>query len=353
VALLAEALWRGVGDRLADALLDAVQLARDGFRQLPSSAIYFSEPLADLIGARFTGAARPIRRLSPNVFVCGGNAVVVRYAGPRQIAMIERRRFGRVYLVVDDDFAALHDQDGLPADYRRRLLRYRDGAMARLLDKVTHVVAPSDRILSRYRGKSAIRLDPAQCHGAADLAHHRDDGGLDIVFAGTRSHLHDLDHVAESIAEFLRVRPDARLTTFLNGHAPKVLKNLGNAINHPAMSWPDYRAFVARNRFHVAIAPAMDTEFNRARSFNKLHDHAAYGAAGLYSRQAPFDMIVDHEESGLLLANDPGCWRDALFDLAGRRDRVRAIAAAGQDLSRRLGSQLRVREFWLRELGLN
>jgi len=48
------------------------------------------------------------------------------------------------------------------------------------------------------------------------------------------------------------------------------------------MSWEKYRAFVACHRFHIAIAPALDTAFNRSRSLSRLHDHAAYGAAGLF-----------------------------------------------------------------------
>lgn len=321
-------------------------------KQLPSISLYFADPLSDLIGVEGKDSDKPIRKLSRTVFTCGRSAIVVRYAGKPELSELRARRFERIYLLIDDDLDSLNDADGLPVDYRRRLVSYRDGPFQRLLDLVTDVVAPSENILAFYRRKRALKLDPAQCHQAGALVHHHAVRPFDIVFAATRSHLQDLGHIAPALAEVLRQRPDARLTTFLNGHAPRSLRMLPNAIHLPMMEWTRYRAFVAENRFHAAIAPALDTPFNRARSISKLHDHAAFGAAGVYSHQQPFDRIVADGKSGVLLSNDPGEWRDALLDLAVRRDRTLKLADGGQVLSRTLGDMRRVRNFWLRELEL-
>jgi hypothetical protein len=348
VALLPEIVRRAVRARLSNGLA----LVGRAQKQLPSISLYFSDPLADLIGSGEKPGDHPIRRLSRTVFCCGSTAVVVRYAGRKELALLAAGRFDRVFLLIDDDLETLEETDGLPADYRRRLLAYRDGPFQRLLDVVTDVVAPSENILKSYRRKRAIQLDPAQCHQAGALVHHNMTRPFDIVFAATRSHLQDLGHIAQGLADVLRQRSDARLTTFLNGHAPRSLRQLPNAIHLPMMEWTRYRAYVAENRFHVAIAPALDTPFNRARSISKLHDHAAFGAAGVYSRQQPFDRIVIDGKSGVLLSNDPGEWRDSLLDLAARRDRTLKLAAGGQILSETLGDMRRVRTFWMRELGL-
>ena len=286
------------------------------------------------------------------MFACGDSAIVVRYAHKRDLMVLAARRFSRVYLLMDDDLETLEDSEGLPQDYRRKLIGYRDGPFRRLMEMVTDVVAPSQNILRAYTRKRAVQLDPAQCHQAAALVHHHNIRPFDIVFAATRSHLHDLGHVAPALAEVLRLRPDARLTTFLNGHAPRALRNLPNAIHLPMMEWSRYRAYVAENRFHVAIAPALDTPFNRARSISKLHDHAAFGAAGIYSHQQPFDGIVTHNKSGLLISNQPEEWRDNLLELADRREKALRLAAGGQVLSQTMGDIRRVRNFWIRELGL-
>jgi hypothetical protein len=319
---------------------------------MPSISLYFTDPLADLIGGDGEYPDRPIQRLSRTVFACGDAAIVVRYAQRRDLKVLRSQPFSKIYLLIDDDLEALNEADGLPSDYRQRLLGYRDGLYRRLMEIVTDVVAPSENILKTYHRKRAVRLDPAQCHQAGALGHHRATRPFDIVFAATRSHLQDLDHIAPALAEALNARPDIRLTTFLNGHAPRPLRRLSNAIHLPMMEWTRYRAYVAENRFHAAIAPALDTPFNRARSISKLHDHAAFGAAGIYSAQQPFDRIVTHNASGILLSNDPAEWRDTLLDLAQRRERVHRIAEGGQVLSETLGDMRRVRNFWLQELGL-
>lgn len=322
-------------------------------KQLPSISLYFADPLADLISVSVKDTERPIHRISRSVFSCGNSAVVVRYAGRRELRILREKKFDRVYLLIDDDFDSLCENDGLPADYRRRLMAYRDGPFQRLLEMVTDVVAPSENILLSYKRKRAMKLDPAQCHQAGALVHHQAARPFDIVFAATRSHLQDLGHIAQALAAVLKQRPDARLTTFLNGHAPRSLRQLPNAIHLPMMEWTRYRAFVAENRFHVALAPALDTPFNRARSISKLHDHAAFGAAGLYSEQQPFDRIVINGKSGMLLSNHPGEWRDALHDLADRREKTLKLAVGGQVLSQTMGDIRRVRNFWVQELGLS
>jgi hypothetical protein len=116
------------------------------------------------------------------------------------------------------------------------------------------------------------------------------------------------------------------------------------------LDWPGYRAFIAKNRFHAAIAPALDTPFNRARSVTRLHDNAAFGAAGLYSRQPPFHDVVG--TGGFLVENNVEAWQAALETVITDRALTRGIASEGQALSRRLGDPALVRNFWIRELGL-
>ncbi len=349
MALLPEIVRRVVRAKLGGRLERMPRLQQ----QLPSISLYFTDPLANLIGQDDFHPERPIRKLSRTLFACGNTAIVVRYAHRRDLAILRARNFERVYLLIDDDLESLDQSDGLPQDYRRKLIGYRDGPFRQLMNFVTDVVAPSENILRSYKAKRSMQLDPAQCHQAAALVHHHNIRPFDIVFAATRSHLSDLAHIAPALAEVLKARPDARLTTFLNGHAPRPLRNLPNAIHLPMMDWQRYRAYVAENRFHVAVAPALDTAFNRARSISKLHDHAAFGAAGLYSQQQPFDRIVSHNQSGLLLSNDPAEWRDTILTLAERRDRALKLAAGGQVLSQTLGDMRRVRNFWIRELGLS
>lgn len=341
-----------IGSRIKGRIAGALRLNPAGASDIPTVALYFSDPLADLIGTNGNDRGRPIIREAPTLFTCGGALVIIRYVTAAQIVALRNRRFDRLFLVIDDNLAALDARDGLPTDYRRKLIDYRDGPLRDIMPRVTHVVAPSESILANYPGKVPLRLDPAQCHAVGDLSHHPAGKVFDILFAGSRSHLEDLALVAGELAAFLKANPAARLTTFLKGHVPPPLRAVPNAVHLPAMSWAQYREFVVANRFHVAIAPARETTFNRSRSISKLHDHAAFGAAGLYSDQPPFAAHIRNGVSGLLLPNEPGQWRAALENLARHPAETAGLAAEGQALSLRLGDPLRVRAFWMQALGL-
>lgn len=344
------ALFGQLLQRFGDIKVVPFRRARSKKAGGPSVSMYFADPLSDLIDDDESFSGRPIQQLSPSLYVSGAKAVVIRYVNWPELKILREGKFEKIYLLIDDDLEGLDDAQELPADYRERMIKYRDGPFRQLCDMVTDVVAPSEHILRSYRRQRTLQLEPAQCHKLPELNHHSDTGRLEIVFAGTRSHLQDFEHVAVAMKDVLQRHPEARLTTFLKGHVPDFLKKLPNAVHLAPMGWQQYRSFVGLNKYHIAVAPALPTSFNRARSISKLHDHAALGAAGLYTRQAPFDRIVSHGQTGVLLGNDPGEWRETLFELAAKREKVRKIARGGQILSRTLGSRRRVRSFWQREL---
>jgi hypothetical protein len=314
--------------------------------------MYFAEPLASLITPPDAPGSRPIQRHSPTLFTAGKSAVIIRYAGPRELAYLARTQPERVYYVIDDALHAAAPGDGLPADYRRKLVAFRDGPLGSLLPFISHVVAPSRAILAGYPGKAGLLLEPAQTHDQAGLSHHGKEQHFEIVVPGTRAHQRDLGHIARGLAQFLRETPEAKLTTFLGEDAPRSLRDLGNASHLRPLSWLEYRKFVAENRFHVALAPLLDTAFNRARSMSKLHDHAGFGAAGLYSDREPFRGLVRPDASGLLLADDPAHWLAALRRLKANRTLTQRLALGGQGLSARHGSLAQVRAFWLDVLSI-
>lgn len=311
----------------------------------PTVSMYFHEALAHHIGA-----GQPIIRQTPVLFTCGRAAVVVRYAGQREFDRLKRIAPTRVLYIIDDNLFAVGPGDGLPADYRKRLMRYRDTHLQTLLPMVTDVVAPSEAILAGYPDKRTWQLAPARCHAAGGLGHHDDPGPFKIVVAGTRAHLRDVAHVAPALARFLKSTPGAQLTTLFGNDAPSPLTGLPNAMHMKPLDWPSYRRFVAENRFHVAIAPGLETAFNRARSPSKVHDHAGFGAASLYSDRLPFAGIVDHGIHGLLLDDDPATWLAALQQLHSNRAMARHLAASGQLLSQQIGDSERIRAFWSQAL---
>jgi hypothetical protein len=173
------------------------------------------------------------------------------------------------------------------------------------------------------------------------------------VFTGSRSHAGDLEAIAPALERLCTSRSHVELTTFLGSGAPASLRRLGNVVNRPALPWASYRRLMATARFHIALAPFRRTATNECRSHNKVHDHAAFGAAGLYGDILPYRGVVTHGRDGLLLPPEPQAWHDALAGLVEDRSSTQRLAQGGVDLSRRTGSPDRLRAFWCERLDLH
>lgn len=320
---------------------------------IPTTTLYFSGPLADqMSGGASALPGRPVTQIAPTVFTAGDQAVVIRYATAASLASLKRAR--RIHYVIDDDiFAAIADK-ALPLAYRTRLGAFVRRMLPRLLALDPEIVAPSAAILASpvFARLPRILLDPARIGLADTFDHFWAPKTVNCVFMGTRAHAVDLASIAWAIVSACEAEPRLRLTTFLGEHAPQSLRRHPQVINRHALPWPDYQSILRDERFHIALAPALPTPLNQARSISKILDHAAVGAAALYADQAPFASRVAHGGDGLLLSHDGQAWRRALLDLARNLPKARRIANGGRELALRLGDPQRVRSFWFERLGL-
>ena len=320
-----------------------------GTQPTPSADLYFRYALADLIG---DDGGRPVKRLGSNLYAAGERYVLIRYAAPAELAVLEAARRERLLYVVDDDFTALIDDAGLPRGYRRRMAAFARDVLPQILAMDPLIVAPNQRLFAAFGSKAGLLIEPAHGPLNDNLGHFASLKPLRLVFAGTRSHVADLAAVATGIATFLDGHPQARLVTFLERHCPPPLDSHPQVENRAALDWPRYQQVLTTERFHLALAPFLPVAANEARSANKVNDHAAFGAAGLYGRIAPYRDRITHGADGLLVGDGPQDWLAALSELASQPHRMQAIARSGLALARKLGDPARQRRFWLQHLGL-
>lgn len=322
--------------------------------EVPSTSIYFTRLLADLISDT-KDLHYPIWRIESNVFHVHGKSpttIVMRYCSPTLRDALLEGRLGRLILFVDDNFWALDRGSGLDRRYRRRLSRYRDTTLAPLLALADPLTVSSDEIARSAKVPSFARVDPAMIRSAARLNHFEAaDRRLSVVFPATRSHLVDLEMIAEELAAFLKDHPTAHLTTFLGPHAPGCLR-LGNADHRAALSWERYEKVLEEERFHLSVAPAVDSLFNRSRSLTRILDNAYLGAAGLYSDANPFRQVVENGRSGILVPHGRGAWYAALRNAFENPGALAGTAAGGQALAAEVGDPVKWRGFWLALLGI-
>lgn len=329
-------------------------MIRLGYKTLPTHDLYFRAPLRDLISEGiFEPKSRPIRRLGDNAFLAGDDLVLIRYLSGRDRNKLRKTSWNRCFYVIDDDFACLEDDQSLPEDYRQRLLAFKQATLPEILDLADVVVAPNRRIFDAYPGKKHLLLHPACGELCQDFSHFADQGPVRILFPGTRSHLADLDFIAEILRTLCEEFSEKiQCHTFLGKDAPGKLRGMKNIIHRKACSWPRYQKIMASECYHICLSPTLDTAFNQARSINKLFDCAAFGAAGLYSSGGPMGEVIEHGYSGLLVGNDPNQWDARLRLLIEDQGQAQNLATQGVELAERVGNPDLVRGFWQEHLRL-
>ncbi len=302
----------------------------------PSADLYLANACADWLAP-----AGPIRRLGPGVFASEATLVVVRHGG--RAGRLPARR--RVFWVIDDALDAMASDPGVPWAQRAKLRLVERRHRSRLLGAGAEVVASSPAIAAAYKGLAPTHLlGPHWSEPLADLAHHG-EGPVRAAYLGSAVHAADLDFLRPVLAALLARHPALEIHLAAN-------HRLGGLWDHPRLvpiretAWPAYRRALRHRRVHLALYPLLDTPANRARSVNKIIEHAIVGAAGIYSAAWPEAARVARRGAGLVLANEPEAWIAGASALIADPARRRALAARGRALAADLNHPGPQRNFW-------
>ncbi|MCP5081860.1 MAG: glycosyltransferase family 4 protein [Alphaproteobacteria bacterium] len=316
-------------------------------KETPTTSIYFAVPMADDLAR----AGGPLQVLEPNVFACANQHVIMRHWSKATQKYLAEHPGVEITYFIDDDLWALDQENGLPEAYVERLQKLKAQFEVHLRPRAARIVSPSAQILAHFPELETELLAPAMIHPLPPLDHHDDpEGAIRLVFCGTASHLADLALISDQLADLLG-NEGFHLTTFLGRQVPAELQ-LPNSTHHAPQSWAHYRETVAASRFHIGLAPMRPTQFNQARSATRLLDHAAFGAAGLYSDTPPFSQLIECGVDGMLAGREAAGWTKAIRQLADEPALRRRLASEGQGTAARIGELGRVRQFWRGLLGL-
>jgi len=178
------------------------------------------------------------------------------------------------------------------------------------------------------------------------MSHLDDLSEIRLEYHGTQVHRADLDAISAALVWVHDNYPNVRIRTYMGRYAPARLRNLDRVEIVPDIPWEDYKRAVAESPAHIALAPMLETPYNKAKSFVKIMDIARLGAVGLYTRRPPFEDVITHGENGMLLENDGLLWRYALCWLIENPEEIRRMALAAQDLANNLGDVERLSAYW-------
>lgn len=265
-------------------------------------------------------------------YALGESAVVVRCG-------TAARNAKRLYVLLDDDFEAAFEDEGLPQGYRQRLLAAWETSVMMTHDReVAAVVVPSPRLeqIHRSAGRRVIRMDPSWRIPSEFPGQEVSAGPFKVAFLGTRSHLADLELLHSAIT-------DARRTWefhhFLGKGAPAWLAGCRHVFAHKALPWKAYRHEIGRMRFHLCVYPTCETAVNAARSCNKIMEHAMTGAASLYSKNVPFRGQLSFLTERCLVSDEG--WATIIAELQNDRRACHDLAKDSHALAVALASSAR------------
>lgn len=312
----------------------------------PTADLYFMNACADFLDAGVT-------RLAPTVFASASACLVMRH--DLRASRLPRGR--RLIYFVDDAVEQGVSDAGLPFLYRQKLRLVERRSARQAGQHAAAVVTGSPALARQYAPRARTRLiHPYWSEPIAGQEHFEPVAGgagpVDIAYLGSAVHRADLQFLWPVIRAVLAAYPRARFHLAERHRVPAALAGHARVIRIPGRGWGAYRAGLAQRRFHLALYPLLDTEFNRARSLNKLIEHGVAGAAPLYSRSWGEARRVNRCGAGLTLANRRADWFAAIAHLLEHTEHMRDMAAAAGALARSLNRAGPQRRLWAGLMGV-
>jgi glycosyltransferase involved in cell wall biosynthesis len=251
----------------------------------------------------------------------------------RVLSRCRQRGIPVIYELDDNLLDLRHDEPWEP--YPGNALRGVVAFLAREADgMIVSTPALAERVARLRSGALVVRnaLDE-RLFGAAPERSSSRSSAVTIGYMGTLTHEADLRMVLAPLRSLLR-REAGRVRLELVGGAAgrriaSLFEGLPFRMRDPGNEDP-YPRFVPWMRQHlrwdVAIAPLEDDAFTRGKSDLKYLDYGALGIPGVFSDVGAYRGAVRNRETGLLAANEPEAWADALEEIVSD-DALRARLA--------------------------
>lgn len=250
-----------------------------------------------------------------------------------KIALENKKRGKIIVYVLDDDL--LH----IPVHYascgyfrqapvRRRILWF--------LKNSDVFASPSIYLLEKYIGYAGrtVRIEePCIKHGMAaeklycqkqreqkqEIGEQKAAGRkgwanrkLKIGFAGSMDRGSEVTQILQgALVQFYRRHKNEIELEFM-GAKPAFAERLGLACYPYEENYTAYQKKMLRLEWDIGLAPMPDTNFHRAKHYNKYIEYASIGCVGIYSNVMPYTQVIRNEENGILCENTVQGWIGAL-----------------------------------------
>lgn len=315
-------------------------------QRIPTTDLFFLNACGQSVRSWFRRGA--FRQLGLSSFIARDAILMLRRDTEDLMHMVRTSWKGRLLYLIDDDVeAAIHDVS-LPADYRQRLTDFHNSHHAKLIERADTLIVTSTALQAKFAAHRDVRmLHPVWHLPAADDHHFRSmiaGGAIHAAHLGSGSHAEGLEFLRPVLEQLL-----ARHDRFEFSYVGKQ-DSLGSLDSNPRVhrlqpqSWPRYRRWIGRQRFHLGLYPLPPTPFNDARSRNKLLEYAAVGAVGAYS--ANWSSAKPLHGNVILAGQDSTEWVEALSAAIRDPARLRNMMLKARGALAEINDPATQRHFW-------
>lgn len=310
----------------------------------PTADLYLGWSCADLI------SGGSIQQLAPTVFQVERTLVVIRH----DAHLRKPPDYDRLIYVIDDDWRAGLRDKRLPLDYRIKLRIVEAQAARRLEARADLIVVASHALQTdykkRYPHKPIEILAPtwmehtSKIHDNSQICEAERE--VRIAILGARTHRSDLAFLAPVIADLLIQRSNLRFFISSEAGPPSQLMRDPNITQIPSMSWGKYLHAMKGTTFDIGLYRLGPSEFNAARSINKLLEYDRYGAAVIGSKT--WSEAEDAAARGQcsLVPDDPKKWHAEILRLIDAPKARYCIATTNRNEIRRASMMEQQQKFW-------
>jgi GT2 family glycosyltransferase/glycosyltransferase involved in cell wall biosynthesis len=160
------------------------------------------------------------------------------------------------------------------------------------------------------------------------------DRTMRILYMGSTEHDADFALIEPALARLAETSGGRIAFDMIGITVRSSLPAWVNRVQPPPAAMASYPGFVdwitkLSNRWQLAVAPLVDTAFNRCKSSIKVLEYAALGLPVVASNISVFQRALADGDGGLLASNTPDAWHAALAWLARDAGQRRSLAMRG------------------------
>lgn len=225
-----------------------------------------------------------------------------------------KRAGKRLVYVMDDDLLCVPESLSSGAYYAGRDIKSYIRGMIDLCDVF---MSPSEVLRGKYGGDKAAAVEEPSCARQTERPARpaQPVRPVRMGFAGSVDRASDFDILLGKVVKNLLSRYNDGITFEFFGAHPQVADECRIRCIPYRDSYGEYQDTMQSLDWDIGLAPMPETEFHACKHYNKFVEYSGFGIAGVYSDTVPYTRIVRDGENGLLCANTPEAWTDAVSRL--------------------------------------